>query len=145
MLFGQFNHSLDDKNRLMIPSRIKSELASETSLYVLRGFEGCISIYTKKHFEKLIAKLEEYSFLDSKARDLYRATLSSVTLLNIDKIGRIQFTPAVLEKYSISKEVTVIGVGDHFEVWDRNSFEKYEKEKLSKFEELADTLVKKDD
>lgn len=142
MLFGEFNHTLDDKNRLSIPSKLRNELGDNNVLFVLRGFDGCLALYTKEHFDKLIETLSQYSFLSSDARNLQRATLASVNQLNIDKVNRIQFTPSLLEKYGIGKDVTVIGVGDHIEVWDKKAYTEYENNTLSKYEEIADKLVK---
>lgn len=142
MLFGEFEHTLDDKGRLMIPSKIRSELQDATTLYVLKGFEGCMSVYTKEHFDKLISSLEQFSYFDQNVRAFIRMTLSSVVQLNLDKVGRIQFTPATLEKYHISKTVMVIGVNDHLEIWDKKAYVEYEKANTSKFEEIANSLVK---
>jgi len=142
MLFGTYEHSLDDKNRLMIPSKIRSELQNSVSLYVLKGFDGCLSIYTEEHFNKLISKLEAYSFFNKDARDFVRMTLASVTQMNIDKVGRIQFSPAILTKYSISKSVVVIGVYDHIEVWDKEAYQNYLNNKESLYEDIADKLDK---
>lgn len=145
MLLGQYQHNLDDKNRLMIPSKMKVELNEASTLYVLKGFEGCIAIYTKEHFDRLIARLETLSYFDTDSRNFVRLTLASVIQLNVDKLGRIQFTPSTLEKYKISKEVIVIGVNDHFEIWDKGAYSKYEEEISSKYEELADSMAKKND
>ena len=144
MLFGQFEHSLDEKGRLVIPSKLKAELG-EGSLYVLQGFEGCMSIYTKDHFDKLIASLEQFSYLNKDARNYVRLTLASVIQLSMDKIGRVVLSPQTLNKYNIKKDVMVIGVNDHIEVWDKQAYLDYEKENLSKYDDIADSLASKND
>lgn len=144
MLFGQFEHSLDEKGRLVIPSKLKAELG-EGSLYILQGFEGCMSIYTKDHFDKLIASLEQFSYLNKDARNYVRLTLASVVQLSMDKIGRVVLSPQTLNKYNIKKDVMVIGVNDHIEVWDKQAYLDYEKENLSKYDDIADSLANKND
>lgn len=126
----------------MIPSKLREGLSSGSPLYVLRGFDGCLSIYNELAFKKLYASLEDYSYNQKDSRNYIRALLSSVTQLNVDKIGRIQIPVTILDKYSISREVVVIGVGDHFEIWDKKTYQNYEKDNDKAFEEIADKLVK---
>jgi len=145
MLFGQFEHSLDEKGRLVIPSKLKSEIGDCATLYMLQGFEGCMSIYTKEHFDKLISTLEQYSFLNKDARNYIRLTLASVVQLSMDKIGRVLISPQTLAKYKIQKDVMVIGVNDHIEIWDKQTYLDYEKDNLSKFDDIADSLVRNND
>lgn len=140
MLFGEYEHNLDDKGRLLIPSKLKNELSLSPSLYLLKGFDGCISIYPEEHFQKLVDELNKHSYFSKDARDLIRITLSSVAQLNIDKVGRIQFTPSVLAKYGINKTVIIIGVNDHIEVWDKNAYESYLNDKTNSYEDIADKL-----
>lgn len=142
MYFGYFEHNLDDKGRLMIPARLREGLTAGSPLYVLRGFEGCLAIYNESAFNKLYSSLEEYDYNDKNARHYIRALLSSVTQLNVDKLGRIQIPVTILEKYSIKKEAVVIGVGDHFEIWDKKIYLSYEDEHKETFEEIADQLGK---
>lgn len=142
MYFGYYEHSLDDKGRLMIPSRLREGLVSGSPLYVLRGFDGCLAIYNESAFNKLYSSLEEYNYNDKNARNYIRALLSSVTQLNVDKLGRIQIPVTILEKYKISRETAVIGVGDHFEIWDKKIYQEYEKNNSEAFEIIAEQLVK---
>ena len=143
MYFGYYEHNLDDKGRLMIPSKLREGLVGGSPLYVLRGFDGCLAIYNEAAFTKLYSSLEGYSYNDKNARNYIRALLASVTQLNVDKLGRIQIPVTILEKYKISREVAVIGVGDHFEVWDKKIYLDYENSNSEAFEEIAAQLVSK--
>lgn len=142
MFFGEYLHSLDNKGRLMIPSKIREHLNTYQTLYVLKGFEGCISIYEEEDFQKLVNSLDDYSYNLETARHYKRSVLASVVDLKIDKLGRIQLPISLLEKYQIGKDVMVIGVGDHFELWDLNSYQKYQESIAGKFEEFAASLDK---
>ena len=145
MYFGYYEHSLDDKGRLMIPSKLREGLSSGSPLYVLKGFEGCLSIYNEISFIKLSDRLSSLAYEDKDARSYIRNVLGSVTQLNVDKLGRIQIPVTILQKYQISRQVVVIGVGDHFEVWDLAKYHEYELENSKKFEDIADKLVNKDE
>ena len=145
MYFGYYEHSLDDKGRLMIPSKLREGLNSGSPLYVLKGFEGCLSIYNEISFLKLTERLSSLAYEDKEARSYIRNILGSVTQLNVDKLGRIQIPITILNKYQISRQVAVIGVGDHFEIWDLDKYQDYELENAKKFEDVADQLVNKNE
>ena len=142
MYFGLFVHSLDDKGRLMIPSKLREGLVSGSPLFVLKGFEGCLAVYNESSFQKLVSNMENYSYNDLAARKYIRNILPSVVQLNVDKLGRIQIPTFTLEKYKISKQVVVIGVGDHFEIWDEKAYLEYEEKNSADFEENAESLNK---
>ena len=141
MLYGQFERTLDDKGRLLIPKQIKNALGNENVLYVLKGFEGSLAIYTKKDYEAFISQLQNFSYLNKDARNLLRLTLASVNELEIDSVGRITISTELLARYQINKDVVVLGVLDHIEIWDKEAYKNYEEENSSKYEELADKLV----
>lgn len=145
MYFGYYEHSLDDKGRLMIPSKLREGLSSGSPLYVLKGFEGCLSIYNEMSFLKLTDRLSSLAYEDKEARSYIRNVLGSVTQLNVDKLGRIQIPVTILSKYQISRQVAVIGVGDHFEIWDLAKYNDYELENAKEFEDIADQLVNKNE
>lgn len=145
MFFGHYEHSLDDKGRLLLPRKIKEELKDNSPLYVLKGFEGCLSIYSQADFLKLCQECEKVSFNKKNSRDYLRAVLSSVIELSIDKVNRIQIPKDTLSRFHINKNVIIIGVGDHFEIWDSELYLKYEEEVNSKFELIAENLQKDDE
>ena len=145
MYFGYYEHSLDDKGRLMIPAKLREGLSGGSPLYVLKGFEGCLSIYNEISFMKLSEKLSSLPYEDKEARSYIRNLLGSVVQLNVDKLGRIQVPTTTLNKYQISRQVAVIGVGDHFELWDLAKYQEYEADNSKKFEDVADKLVNKDE
>ena len=143
MYFGYYEHSLDDKGRLMIPAKLREGLLPGSPLYILRGFDGCVSVYSEEAFHKLEERLLSLPYEDKEARSMIRNILGSVVALNVDKLGRIQLPTLVLNKYHISHNVVVLGVGNHFEIWDFDIYQAYEEGNSQKFEDIADQLVKR--
>ena len=140
MFFGSFEHCLDEKNRLLIPSRLRGQLGSK--LFIMKGYEGSLAIYPEEGFQKYLKKLESLPFESKISRDIERISLSSVFELDVDKVNRIQIPTALINKYSISKDVVVVGVIDHIEVWSKAKWEQYLKDNEAEFESKSEELLK---
>ena len=140
MFFGSFEHCLDEKNRLLIPSRLRGQLGSK--LFIMKGYEGSLAIYPEEGFQKYLNKLESLPFESKISRDIERISLSSVFELDVDKVNRIQIPTALINKYSISKDVVVVGVIDHIEVWSKAKWEQYLKDNEAEFESKSEELLK---
>jgi len=138
MFFGYFAHSLDNKGRLVIPSKMRDELGARA--FIMKGFDGALAIYKETEFEKLVSEFNSLPFNKKSSRDYLRVQLASTCELEIDKAGRAQIPSQLLAKYQINKEVVVIGAGDHIEVWDKQAYERYEKEAIASFESTAEQL-----
>lgn len=138
IFFGYYEHTLDDKGRLVIPSKMRSQLSNV--VYIMKGYDGALSIYHESTFAKLAAKVEEESFTRKSARDFIRISLSSTQEMEIDKQGRVQIPSLLLNKYNIGKEVVVIGAGDHIEVWNKAKYEEYEEAADKDYEINAEKL-----
>ena len=123
MFMGEFHHNIDDKQRLVLPSKFRYELGE--SFILTRGLEGCLFIYSKKEWEIIIEKLKRLPFTKKDARYFLRFFLSGAVECSFDKQGRIAI-PQVLANYAgLKKECVVIGVNDRLEVWSNESFNKF--------------------
>lgn len=138
MFFGTYQRNLDNKFRLQLPNKLVKEMPEH--FYLLRGFEGALSIYEEKDFQKYLSSLEKMSFLEEKARTYMRLALSSVEVLDTDSHGRISLGSPIAKRYSLSSEVVIIGVLDHFEIWDKASYEEYQKKNEDSYEKIAEDL-----
>lgn len=141
MFFGTFEHVLDNKNRLVIPGRIVKSLKSD-KLFIMKGYEGTLSIFPNEEFDKYLAKLQSFPYENKSSRDVLRIALSSVYELELDKSNRVQIPTSLVNKYKISKEVVVVGVLDHIEVWSKDKWEKYLKDNEKDFEDISERLNK---
>jgi len=143
MFFGTFERNLDEKNRLTLPSKLREELG--VKVFIMKGFDGCLSIYKEVEFAKLVKEINSLPFNEKNSRDYLRIQLASVVELGVDKAGRVQIPTQLVNKYQISKDVTVIGAADHVEVWSKQTYENYLESVESSFEEIAEKITKKED
>lgn len=143
MFFGTYEHALDEKGRLVIPRKMREECGMR--VYILKGFDGALSIYKEITFESMVKSLESLPFSKKDARAYQRVQLASACELDVDKAGRVQIPQQLLTRYQIGKEVMVLGIGDHIEVWNKPDYLKYEKEMNEKFEDIAETILDQDE
>jgi MraZ protein len=138
MFFGSFAHTLDEKGRLMIPRKMREELGYK--VYIMQGFDGSLSVYTEGKFLLLSEEFARLPFNQRKNRDYLRAQFATTYEMEVDKLGRVQIPTALLKKFNISRNVTVLGMGDHIEIWDSAKYEAYEQEAIENFDKNAEEL-----
>lgn len=138
MYFGSFNHTLDEKGRLSMPRKFRDLLGEKA--YILKGYEGSLSIYDQASFANYIAALTSLPYSHKDARDVQRVALSSAYELEVDRVGRISLPSMLLTKYAISRNVVVVGVVDHIEIWDKTKWEEYLANSEKDFEEKSEHL-----
>ena len=143
MFFGTYEHSLDSKGRLVIPAKFRSQIGN--LLYVLKGFDGALSVYKEAEFTKMMEEVSRLAFNKKDSRAYIRAQLSSVCELEVDKQGRVQLPVQLLAKHSIGKDVVIIGVIDHMEIWDKETYHQYEEQSNQDFEEIAEKITSSED
>ncbi|MCD8209782.1 MAG: division/cell wall cluster transcriptional repressor MraZ [Coprobacillus sp.] len=139
MFFGRYEHSLDEKNRIVIPKRMREEVSSP--LYIMKGYDGALSLYSAEAFNNLITEINSLPFQKKESRSYIRTQLSSTYELEVDKLGRVTIPTALITRYGIGKDIFILGVVDHIEIWDRTKYLEYEKEADSSYEEVAGELI----
>ena len=121
MFYGEYNHTIDAKGRLIIPAKYR-EVLGET-FYVTKGLDGCLFVYDKNEWATFEEKLKSLPITSKDARKFVRFFLAGATLAEVDKQGRI-LVPASLRKYAeLEKEVMLLGVGNRVEIWNKEKWE----------------------
>src|SRR5512134_1585293 len=116
MFLGQYQHNLDEKERLMIPARYRELLAA--GAFIMQGFDRCLMLMTDVHFKEVYERINAMNMADPNARLLRRLILSTAYPVEIDKVGRI-LVPLNLRQFNgIENEAIVAGQGEYFEVWN---------------------------
>ena len=117
MFMGEYSHTIDDKGRLIIPSRFRDELGA--SFVLTRGLDGCLSVYPQAEWTKLEEKLRSLPLTNRNARTITRFLVSGASQCELDKQGRI-LVPAALREYAhLEKDVVLTGALERIEIWDK--------------------------
>ena len=138
MLIGEYHHNLDEKGRLIIPSKFREDIGKE--FVVTRGLDGCLFVYGIREWENIISKLKNIPFTKKDARTFNRFFLSSATALEFDKQGRINLSSSLICYAGIKKECTIIGVNDRLEIWATDKFDNLIDSNMDKISEVAENL-----
>jgi len=140
MFIGQFEHSIDAKNRIAIPSKYRRIFEGE--VIITKGLDGCLFLFTKEKWEKMASGIGQLPTTKSSARLYARLVLASATEEKFDKQGRVVIQ-GFLKKYAQLKEKVVItGLYDRVEIWDkkvwRETVEKADQNAGKVVEELSE-------
>ena len=121
MFMGEYNHTIDAKGRLIIPSKFRELLGEEFVL--TKGLDGCLSIYPMDEWKAFEEKLKALPLTNKSARAFSRFFVAGATMCELDKQGRI-LLPAVLREFAgITKDAVLVGVGSRVEIWSKDRWE----------------------
>ena len=124
MLIGEYNHNIDSKGRLILPSKFRSELGDR--FIVTKGFDGCLYGYSADEWKALEEKIKTLPLVTGKdARNFTRFFFSSAIECEIDSQGRILISQNLREFAMLQKEVVIIGVSSRIEIWSKEKWEEY--------------------
>ncbi|MBI2596971.1 division/cell wall cluster transcriptional repressor MraZ [Candidatus Daviesbacteria bacterium] len=124
MFLGEYQTKFSGKGRIILPRKIRQELAGK-EIILGRGFESCIFGYDLKDFEEEARKQLEISASEERARYMRRYLFSGSQSVELDAQGRIVIPSALLDFASVKSDVAIIGAGDHFEIWDLTGWKKH--------------------
>jgi MraZ protein len=140
MLLGEYEHTIDDKNRLTLPSRFRG--AFEDGIVVTRGMDGCLFAYTRADWDTLVQnRLASLDPLSKEGRRMQRFFFSGAAETELDKQGRVGLPPALLQHAKLERDVVVAGVHDHLEIWDRDAWRRELAEVEGSAEHVAERLA----
>ncbi len=123
MFLGEYEHTIDAKGRMAVPAKFRAQM--NAGAVVSKGMGTCLSIYTMQRWEEKSAELATGKTSD-ELRDFERRIYPSASEIELDAQGRMVI-PAKLREYAdLGNEVTVAGVRDHFEIWDRAAWLRYQ-------------------
>lgn len=138
MLLGEYQHSLDTKGRLTIPSRLRDGLGER--FVVTKGLDSCLFVYPLAEWTTLEQKLRNLPLTRADARSFVRLLFSGAIECEVDRQGRILLPPNLREHARLTKDVYLLGVSNRVEIWDKEIWEQYSEQVTASFEQAAEHL-----
>ena len=145
MFYGEYSHSLDKKDRLIIPAKFREVFKEHFAekFYLTRGLDRCLFVFTEESWKSQERKFRDMPFTRTESRKFNRLYFSGACDAVCDKQGRI-LIPEYLKRYAeIKQDVVIVGVSDRIEIWAKEEWEKFFETNKGSFEELAEKLVDK--
>lgn len=121
MFMGEYNHTIDAKGRLIVPSKFREQLGSE--FVATKGLDGCLFVYPNEEWQRIEASFREKPLTSKDARKFMRFFFAGAASCEVDKQGRI-LIPANLREYAgIEKDVVSVGVLSRVEIWSKERYD----------------------
>ncbi|MGY3704380.1 division/cell wall cluster transcriptional repressor MraZ [Vagococcus martis] len=139
MFMGEFQHNIDSKGRLIVPSKLRDSLGER--FIVTRGMDGCLFGYTLDSWANLEASMKDMPLTKKDARTFVRFFYSAATECEIDKQGRINISVKLREFAGLEKPCVIIGVSDRIEIWSEDRWLAFSKEAEENFDDIAEGLI----
>lgn len=121
MFMSEYNHTIDAKGRLIIPSKFREVLGEE--FVVSRGMDGCLFVYANDDWNAFEQKLTSLPLINKEARQFARFFLAGAAPVELDKQGRILLPAKLREFAGLDKDVVLVGVGSRIEIWSKDKYE----------------------
>lgn len=139
MFMGEFQHNIDTKGRIIVPSKFREELG--VSFVVTRGLDKCLFAYPMNEWKIIEEKLKKLPLTKKDARAFTRFFFSGAVECEVDKQGRINIPQALRNYAALDKECVVIGVSNRIEFWANENWEDYFNDSEESFAEIAENLM----
>lgn len=139
MLIGEYEHSLDVKGRLIMPSKLRDNIGEK--FIITKGLDGCLFGFPLNEWTNFEEKLKSLPLTNKNARDFVRFFLSGAVECEIDKQGRFLVASNLREYASMEKEVVIIGVGTRIEFWSKDKWNKYNSYDNISADNLAENMT----
>ncbi|NDL66136.1 division/cell wall cluster transcriptional repressor MraZ [Anaerotalea alkaliphila] len=138
MFIGEYNHNLDEKNRVTMPVKFREELGDV--FYMTKGFDNCLFVYSAQEWERFSTRLQNNQLKSRDARKLQRFFIASANECGLDKQGRILVSTPLKEYAEIQKELVIVGVANRIEVWSKENWDAYNNDDETDISALAEEM-----
>lgn len=138
MLIGEFKHTLDDKNRVSLPSKFRKEVGKK--VIVTHGLDNCLSLYTLKEWEEIAKKFGGLGMGQADVRGLHRHFLGNAAEIDVDSAGRILIPEGLRNEAGLKNKIVFTGLYNRIEIWNESSWEAYKKDITKNADQMAEKL-----
>ncbi len=139
MFIGEYQHSIDDKGRVIMPSKFREDLGDK--FFITKGMDNCLFVFPQEEWDRIDEKITALQLADKRARGLSRLFYSGAIDGSLDKQGRTLLPNNLREYAGITKDVVIIGVSKRVEIWDKEKWEEYNNNDTFNYDTLTETMI----
>jgi MraZ protein len=143
MFYGEYFHAIDNKGRLILPSKLREAAKANfiEKFIMTRGLDKCLFMFGEEEWRATEQKFKAMSFTKQDSRKFNRLFFSGAVEMVPDKQGRILVPVYLKDGAGIKKDVVIIGISNRIEIWAKDLWQDYYKSNLGSFEETAEKLI----
>lgn len=143
MFYGEYEHTIDKKGRIIIPSKFRDFLKEYDikKLFVTRGLDKCLFLFTEDEWKAQESKFKSIPFTKSESRKFNRLYFSGAAQVECDAQGRVLIPKYLKDFAEIKRDIIFIGVSNRVEVWSKEVWNEYYKTSKGSYEEIAERLM----
>lgn len=138
MFLGEYRHTLDEKGRVVLPSKFRDRLAE--GLVITKGQERCLYVFPLDRWEEEVERMNRLPRTDRRTRNFARAYFAGADQQKPDRQGRVQIPQNLRSYAALEREVTVVGVADRIEVWDDANWQRLSEEADQYYADIEEAL-----
>lgn len=139
MFIGEYQHTLDNKGRIIMPSKFRTGLGED--FVITKGLDNCLFVYPKNEWEIIENKLKELPLTNRDARAFVRFFFSGASEVSLDKQGRVLIPANLREHSKLGKDAIIIGVATRLEVWSKDLWENYNEDDSLSYDNIAEKMA----
>ncbi|NMB08027.1 MAG: division/cell wall cluster transcriptional repressor MraZ [Tissierellia bacterium] len=139
MFMGEYQHIIDDKGRVIMPSRFREDLGY--NFIMTKGLDNCLFVYPKDEWMVLEEKLRQLPLTNREARAFVRFFFAGATECILDKQGRVLIPSNLREHAKLNKDAVIIGVSTRIEIWDKEEWVAYNEDDSLSYENIAERMA----
>ena len=139
MFIGEYQHTLDNKGRIIMPSKFREDLGS--NFVITKGLDSCLFVYPKSEWKIIHDKLKTLPLTNRDARAFVRFFFSGASELSLDKQGRVLIPSNLREHSKLAKDAVVIGVATRLEIWSKELWDNYTDDDNLSYDSIAEKMA----
>ena len=143
MFYGEFEHSIDRKGRLILPAKFRETAKNQfvEKFFVTRGLDKCLFMFSEEEWRSQENKFKTMSFTKQQSRTFNRLLFSGAVEVGPDKQGRILLPQYLKDFAEIKRDVIIVGVSNRIEIWAKDKWRDFYSNSRQSFEEIAEKLM----
>lgn len=138
MFFGEARHNVDDKGRLILPAKFRTDLG--LNFVMTKGLDNCIFVFPHQEWKEMEEKLKSLPMTNRDARAFVRYFFSGAAEGDLDKQGRIRIPQNLVKYANLNKETVIIGVGTRLEIWSQETWDAYNNDDSLSYDQIAEKM-----
>ena len=143
MFYGEYEHAIDRKGRVIIPAAFRQQLRTNNieAIFLTRGLDGCLFVFTEPEWRATEAKFKQIPFTKAEGRTFNRLFFSGAIEVQPDQLGRVLIPKHLKEFAKIKRGVVIVGVSNRIEIWAKDRWHKFYEQSRQGFEEVAERVL----